>query len=293
LTSSEPRGYVFLFLKVHILLQGVTTLAKGTLAKGRAAAQPRKTDPFIEQYLHTSAWVKERSRPIAQWVAIAVGAIALAGVIWWFISSRAKNAAESMAKAMAAHQAIVQNPLPTLASGQIAFKTEDEKHREAYRAFTEAANEYPSYNGDTARYFAAVHQLNFEADKAEATLKELARKDSEVGAQARMALAQRYEASGRNDAAIAEYQTLKGKPGPIPPALIDLSLARVYEAAGKKEEAVKLYFDIASNKELRSTGVGSTAVDRLSAIAPEKVDQLPPPEPGGLGFPGGGSLPFN
>jgi tetratricopeptide (TPR) repeat protein len=243
--------------------------------------------------MHTSAWVKERSRSIAQWVAIAVGVIALAGVIWWFISSRAKNAAESMAKAMATHQAIVQNPLPTLTAGQIAFKTEDEKHREAYRAFTEAANEYPSYNGDTARYFAAVHQLSFEPEKAEVTLKELAQKDSEVGAQARMALAQRYEASGRNDAAIAEYQTLKGKPGPIPAALIDLSLARVYEAAGKKEEAVKLYFDIASNKDLRSTSVGSAAVDRLSAIAPDKVDQLPPPEPGGMGFPGGGSLPFN
>jgi tetratricopeptide (TPR) repeat protein len=247
----------------------------------------------MEQYLHTSAWVKDRSRPIAQWVAIGVGAIALAAAVWWFFSNRAKSAAESMARAMAAHQAIVQNPLPTLAPGQIAFKTEDEKHREAYRAFTAAANEYPSYNGDTARYFAAVHQLHFEADKAEATLKELAQKDSEVGAQAHMALAQRYEASGRNDDAIAEYQKLKAKPGPIPPALIDLSLGRVYEATGKKKEAADIYFAVASDKDLRSSEVGSTAVDRLSAIAPEKVDQLPPPEPSGMRFPGGGSLPFN
>src|SRR6266508_564515 len=69
-----------------------------------------------------------------------------------------------------------------------------EKHRAAYQAFTQAANEYPSYNGDTGRYFAAVHQLYFDPDKAEATLKELAQKGSDVGAQARMALAQRYEA---------------------------------------------------------------------------------------------------
>jgi tetratricopeptide (TPR) repeat protein len=247
----------------------------------------------MQQYLHTSAWVKERSRPIVKWSAIAVGVIALSSVVWWFFSNRSKNAAESMARAMAAHEAIVQNPLPNLAPGQVAFKTEDEKHHEAYRAFTEAANEYPSYNGDTARYFAAVHQLHFEAEKAEATLKEIAQKDSDVGALARMALAQRYENVGKNDDAIAEYQRLKAKPGPIPPALIDLSLGRVYEAQGKTKEAADLYFTVASNKDLRSSEVGSAAVDRLAAIAPEKVDQLPAPEPAGMRFPGAGSVPFN
>ena len=94
----------------------------------------------MDQYLHTSAWVKERSRPIAQWIAIAAGAIVVAAIVWWFFSNRSKSATESMARALAAHQAIVQNPLPPLAPGQIAFKTEDEKHREAYRAFTAAAN---------------------------------------------------------------------------------------------------------------------------------------------------------
>jgi tetratricopeptide (TPR) repeat protein len=260
------------------------------LAKGRATAQIRKPDPLMEQYLHTTAWVKERQQPIVKWLGIAIGVIALTAVGWWFFTSRSKSAAELMAKAMAAHQAIVQNPLPPLSSGQVAFKTEDEKHREAYKAFTEAANEYPSYNGDTGRYFAAIHQLHFEADKAEATLKEIAQKDSEVGAQARMALAQRYEAVGKNDDAIAEYQKLKAKPGSIPAALIDLSMARVYESMGKTKEAADLYFAIASNKDVRTSEVGAAAIERLAAIAPEKVDQLPPPEPR---FPGAGSLPIN
>jgi hypothetical protein len=159
------------------------------LAKGRASAQRLKHDPLIEQYLATSAWVKGRSRPIVKWSVIAAGLIALGALGWWFFSNRAKNAAESMARAMATHRAIVQNPLPNPVPGQVAFTTEDEKHRAAYQAFTQAANEYPSYNGDTARYFAAVHQLHFEADKAEATLKDLAQKGSDVGAQARLALA--------------------------------------------------------------------------------------------------------
>jgi hypothetical protein len=246
----------------------------------------------MEQYLATSAWVRTRSRPIVKWSIIAAGAIALVALVWWFFSNRANNAAELMARAIAVRQARVQNPLPNLATGEVAFTTEDEKHRAAYQAFTQAATEYPSYNGDTARYFAAVHQLHFEADKAEATLKEIAQKDSDTGSQARMALAQRYEAAGKNDDAIAEYQKLKTRPGPVPSALIDLSMARVYEAMGKTKEAVDLYFAIASNKDLRGDEIGEAAADRLAALAPEKVDQLPPPEPTGPRFPGGG-MPFN
>ena len=246
----------------------------------------------MEQFVTTSAWVKDRSRPIVRWITVAAVAIAVAGIGWMFFSRHAKNAGESMAKAMAAHQAMVQNPLPpNLAPGQIAYTTQDEKHRKAYEAFTLAANEYPSYNGDLGRYLAATHQLHFEADKAEAALKELAQKDSDVGAQARMALAERYEAVGKNEEAIAEYQMLKTKPGPVPPALIDVSMARVYEATGKTKEAVDLYFAVASNKELRSSGIGSASVARLAVLAPEKVEQLPAPESASPGLPGGG-MPF-
>jgi tetratricopeptide (TPR) repeat protein len=246
----------------------------------------------MKQYLATSAWARERSRPIVKWSLIAAGSIAIFALGWWFFSNRAENAAELMTRAMAVRQARVQNPLPTLASGEYAYTTEDEKNRAAYQAFTYAATEYPSYNGDTARYFAAIHQLHFEPDKAEATLREIAQRDSDTGAQARLALAQRYEAVGKNDDAVAEYQKLKAKPGPVPPALIDLSMARVYEAMGKTKEAVDLYFAIASNKDLRADEVGEAAVDRLAALAPEKVDQLPPPEPTTPRFPGGG-MPFN
>ena len=48
-----------------------------------------------------------------------------------------------------------------------------------------------------------------------------------------------------------------------------------------------------SVKELRSIGLGTNAVSRLTVLAPEKVDQLPPPEPtspfAGLGGLGGGA----
>lgn len=262
------------------------------MAKGRASAQNLKRDPLMEQYVMTSTWVKDRSRPILKWIIVAAVVVAVVSIVWMFITRRARSAGESMANAMAVHQAIVANPIPpNIPSGQWAFATEDEKNRKAYEAFTKAANDYPSYNGDVARYFAATHQLQFEADKAEATLKELAQKDSDVGAQARLSLAERYESIGKNDDAIAEYQKLKTRPGAIPLALIDMNMGRAYEAMGKNKEAADLYFAVASNKDLRTTGLGTTAVTRLSVLAPDRVDKLPPPEspsglPGGLSIPG-------
>jgi len=248
------------------------------LAKGRVSAQELKRDPLMQQYVATSAWAKSNSRPILTWLTVAAVVIALAGIGWMIYSRRANNAAEALAEGYRWSEALVQNPIPPNPPGYVAT-SEDEKHRKAYEAFTKAANDYPSYYGDLARYQAATHQLRFEADKAEATLKELSQKDSDVGSQARLALAEHYEAASKYDEAVAEYQKLKAKPANVSPALIDYNLARTYEAMGKKQEAIDLYFSIANNKDFRSSGLGTSAINRLTLLAPEKVDQLPPPEP--------------
>jgi tetratricopeptide (TPR) repeat protein len=263
------------------------------LAKGRVSAQKLKRDPLMEQYVNTSAWVKDRSRPITKWLTVAAAVIALASIGWLFMSRRAAGAAESLAEAFRYHEAIVSNPIPAAVTGY-AFATQDEKDRKAYEAFERAARDYPSYNGDVARYFAATHQISFDPEKAEATLKVLSQKNSEVGAQARLALAQRYEAKGKFDDAMAEYQNLKSRPGNVPLQLIDVNMARVYESMGKTKEAVDLYFGIASNKDWRNTELGNTSVERLTVLAPEKADQLPPPaSPGPMGgFGGLGGMPI-
>lgn len=247
------------------------------MAKGRASAQNLKRDPLMQQFVATTSWAKGNSRPILKWLTIAAVLIAVVGIAWMLYSRRASNAAETLAEAFRWNDAIVANPVPANPQGYVAT-SEDDKHRKAYEAFTKAANDYSSYYGDLARYHAAIHQLYFEPEKAEATLKELAGKDAEIGSQARLALAQRYEAAGKNDEAIAEYQKLKSKPGNVSVALIDFYTARVYEAMGKKQEAIDLYFSIASNKDYRSIGLGTNCVNRLTVLAPEKVEQLPAAE---------------
>ncbi len=247
------------------------------MAKGRVSAQELKRDPLMQQYVATTAWAKDNSRPILKWLTIAAVVIAVVWIGWMLYSRRASNAAETLAEGFRWHEAQVANPVPANPQGYVAT-TEEEKHRRAYEAFTKAANDYPSYHGELARYYAAIHQVYLEPEKAEATLKELSEKTSNVGAYARMALAQRYEAAGKNDQALAEYQKLKSNPGEISTASIDFNIARIYEAQGKTSEAIDLYFSIANNKDYRSTGLGTNCVNRLSILAPEKVDQLPPPE---------------
>jgi tetratricopeptide (TPR) repeat protein len=232
----------------------------------------------MNQYVKTTSWVQERSKPLLTYLTVGAAVIALALIVWLIFSRRATNAAEALAEAFRVNDAIVQNPIPPNVQGY-AFTTQDEKHRKAYEAFTKAANDYSSYNGDIARYYAATHQLNFEPEKAEVTLKELAQKDSPIGAQARMALAGRYEVAGKHDEAIAEYNKLKGKPGDFSVALIKLKMARAYEAAGKNKEASDLLFEIGSDQDVRSTPVGVEAVTRLTVIDPERVEKLPAADP--------------
>ena len=257
------------------------------MAKGRISAQQLKRDPLMEHYIASTGWVKERSRPLLTGL-IVIGVLTAAFLIFYAVSSRREASAnEALAEAFRVDQAIVSNPLPP--NQPYAFTTEEEKHRKAYEAFEKAARDYPSYYGDLAHYYAATHQLYFDAPKAEATLQEIAKKDSSVGAQARLALAERYEVSGRYNEALAEYQKLKAKPGDIAPLLIDFNIARTYEAMGKTKEAADLYFSVAS--QAQSSGLGTMAVTRLTVIDPARIDQLPPPEKSKTPSLGGFSLP--
>lgn len=244
------------------------------MAKGRISQQELKRDPLMEQYLNTSTWVKGRRQSILKWVTIAAIAIAVVAIVWIFIGRRESNAKEALAEAFRYHDAMVANPVPPNVKKYV-FTTQDEKDRKSYEAFTKAANDYPSFNGEVGRFYAAMHQLKFEPEKAEVTLKDLSQKDSDVGAQARFALASRYDAIGKSDEAYAEYSRLKAKPYSTPVKVIDCNMALILEKQGKIKEAVDLYFSVANDPEWRSTQVGVRAANRIAILDPDKFITLP------------------
>ncbi|MEP7274601.1 MAG: tetratricopeptide repeat protein [Acidobacteriota bacterium] len=245
------------------------------MAKGRVGAKELRRDPLMEQYITTSSWIKTRTRPILTGLTV-VAVIAAAILIFWQITSRRERAAaDALSEAFKVTEAVVANPLPPNATGY-AFTTEEEKDRKIFEAFDKVAHDYPSYYGDLARFYAASSQLKFDPPAAEVTLKDLATRDSSVGAQAKFALAQRYEGSGRLDESLTTLQDLLKKPGDLAPLVIRFTIARVYDAQGKTKEAADAYFEIA--KDARSVGIGAVAMAKLSALDPARLDQLPAPE---------------
>jgi tetratricopeptide (TPR) repeat protein len=244
------------------------------LAREHISPQQLKHDPLMDQYLKTSAWVKPRTRQIL----MALGAVVLVGLLFWAYQWNSKrtteNAGNAFLDALKIDGASVSDPLPPPQPGVYAFKTEDERTRAAIAAFEKVGRDFPQYE-EVANYYAAVRQLKVDAAKGEETLKRLADKSSAVSGQARLALAQRYEATGKHNEAVAEYQKLKAAPNDLPADLIEFSLARTYEAMGKTQEAADLYFNVASRNREKPTAVNTEAVNKLALLDPARVDKLP------------------
>lgn len=228
----------------------------------------------MDQYLKTSAWAKPRARQIL----MALGALGLVVLLvfgyQWYSKRSTEKAGNAFLEALKIDGATVSDPLPPPQPGIYAFKTEDEKTRAAVAAFEKVARDFPQY-ADVATYYAAVRQLKVDTAKGEETLKRLADKGAEVSGQARLALAERYEATGKHDAALAEYQKLKAKPGDVPPDLVDFNMARTYQAMGKTQEASDLYFNVASHNREKPNAVNSEALNKLTILDPARVEKLP------------------
>ena len=238
-----------------------------------------KHDPLMDQYMKTTAWVKPRTKPILT----ALAAIAAVLVLWfgyqWFSKRSAERATDAMSTAYKIEAAPVADPLPPTLPGNYAFKTEEEKNRKTVEAFEKIASDYPSQYGDIATYYAAIHKLDLDGGaKGEEALKSLANKNSIISSKARLTLAERYEATGKFNEALAEYQKLKAAPGNVSDSLVDFNTARTYEALGKTQEASDLYFNLASQNRDKPASINTKALLQLATLDPARVDKLPEPE---------------
>ena len=101
-----------------------------------------------------------------------------------------------------------------------------------------------------------------------------AKTDNPTSDLARLALAESYAANGDNDKAISLYQQLLTSAPNLKPA-VEVGLGRVYEKSGDLEKAVEAYLEAA--KPDRSSGAGAEAEKRISAIAPDRLKDLPSP----------------
>jgi tetratricopeptide (TPR) repeat protein len=233
-----------------------------------------RNDPMIRLYEATQDWLQERGRPFI----IAVGVIAALAIIYvagsGYFSWRASRAAAAYGEAFKKYNAPVQDT-PVVGQAGLFYTDEQTKWQETAQAFENLAREYSGYYGTMGLYYAGVARLHLDRAKGLELLQQAADKnDGETSDYARLAMAENYLSNGESDQAIPVYEKLLNSSAVAKPA-VQLALASAYEKAGQTEKAVELYLEVA--KADLSSPTGSQAEKRLSAIAPDRLRELPPP----------------
>lgn len=202
-------------------------------------------------------------------VALAVLAVLL---LAYGIYQHSTNAAQvAFGEAMQIYQTPLVHPDQPLPPGMKTFNTAQERASKANGQFLNVAQHY-SYTepGKLALYFAGLTYAEAgQNGPAEDTLKRVSSSwNGDVAALGKMALAELYQQSGRNDNAAALYQELaKGHATTVPPGLAQLQLAALYNAEGKTEQARQIY---ATLKDHDKDAKGKLGV--AAQVASEKLD---------------------
>jgi tetratricopeptide (TPR) repeat protein len=236
-----------------------------------------KHDPMIRFYDKTQDWLQERGRPFVIAVGIVAGVVLLYAAGSYYFDYRKASAEAAFGQAVEKFTAPVQDPAtPTTTPLQGKYYNDEQtKWRESAEAFERLANDYSGYYGAIGRYYAGASYLHFDRDKGMSLLEQVAKMNENPTTDlARLALAESYAANGDNEKAISLYQQLLTSAPNLKPA-IEVGLGRVYEKTGDIEKAVEAYVEAA--KTDRSSGAGAEAEKRLSAIAPDRLKDLPSP----------------
>ncbi|HKG21494.1 MAG TPA: tetratricopeptide repeat protein [Blastocatellia bacterium] len=250
-----------------------------TSRRNRIAVKDMKfrNDPMIRFYDRTQDWLQERGRPIIIAIAALAGAVVLYTIFDFYTDYRDSKAKAAFAEAYDRYKAPVMDSTVTTAAPPTGRSYTDEKVKwqETAEAFERLANDYSGYYGTKGRYYAAAAYLHLDRDKGVQMLEQLAKeKDPSTADLARMALAENHAGNGEYDQAIAEYEKLLNSSF-VPRQGVQLALGRAYEKANQTEKAVDAYFEVA--KVDRSTASGAEAERRLSALAPDRIKDLPAP----------------
>jgi tetratricopeptide (TPR) repeat protein len=234
-----------------------------------------KHDPMIRFYEKTQDWLQEKGRPVVIAVGVLAGVILLYVAGSYFFDYRKTKAETAFAEALEKFNAPVQDATSTSPPPTGKFYTDEQtKWRESAEAFERLASDYSGYYSSIGRYYAGVCYLHIDRDKGISLLEQVAaRNDQPASDLAQLALAENYAANGDYEKAISLYQQLLGSAETLKPA-VQVGLGRVYEKTGDIEKAVEAYLEAA--RPDRSSVAGAEAEKRLSAIAPDRLKELPP-----------------
>jgi hypothetical protein len=279
-------------------------------------ARQLQHDKFRDTTMRYVGTAAHRLEGKGRTILYGIAALVVIGLVVWGImtwrGSRDAEARFALGRAIKITQTpVVATPVP--GSTEPSFRTEKERAQKAVEEFQKVA---ANYGGDTrliALYFIAVNHLTSDRSLGLKELEILAegnefgaeipnnqspntrnlqviqgsKRNKDVIAQAKFALAQAKEGDGKYEEAAALYSALVKEDNTIvTPETANLRLALVYEKLGKTQEAADILFKMVEaarqakskdGKPARQSGAARMAEAELEKIDPDRHAQLPAP----------------
>jgi predicted negative regulator of RcsB-dependent stress response len=236
--------------------------------------QALKHDQFVDTTQHGLEWASRNRRPLILTGAIVAALLLIVIIGAVIFNHRSEQASIAFGNAMQVYQTPLAAPGQQVPPGVKTFPSAAERAKAANPLFLQVADSYGmTHSGRLARYFAGLTYIEAGQNApAESTLKQAAGSwDSDLSSLAKLALAQLYRQTGRDQQAIDLYTDLAAHPTTtVPAGTAQLQLADLYEAQNKPEMAKKIYAQLKDKDAKGPAGM----------IAAQKLN--PAPEPAAL-----------
>ncbi len=224
-----------------------------------------KKDKFAQAAASSASWISGHRTGFMRWVVGAgvVLVLCAAALIYWNVRSSAG------ALALGAAVDVYETPLaqPGAPPDAGVYTTSAARAKEANREFVAVAHDFGWLpEGAKARYFAgATYEELGENGNAETELKAAAGSwDRNLSNLAKLALADLYRQTNRDNEAVDLYNQLVAKPSAtVSAGVAQLDLADLYASEGKQDQARALWAKV---KDADKDGAaGSIAAQKLAA----------------------------
>jgi hypothetical protein len=171
-----------------------------------------KHDRFVEQVGHTVEYATEHRQQFIRYGSIALAVLVVALGVYWYMRYSATQRQEALREAIHIQEGQVgQQETPYF----VTYKTEEEKQKAVQKAWNDLANRYPgSDEANIAHYYLGVNAADRGSlQEAEKHLKQVADSGEEAySSQAKLSLAQVYQATGRTAEAEKMLRSLINDP---------------------------------------------------------------------------------
>ena len=224
-----------------------------------------KQDQFAEAAMETVHWAAEHRQKLI-WGGIIVAIVLGIGLsIWAYRAHRESQAVEAFGHAMQVYAAPLKSEDP--AAPEPSYATSAERSKAAHDAFSKVAAQFSGLpSGKKALYLSGVTALDIgDKTSAERDFQQVINSaGSDVASLAKLALANLYRDSGRQQDAVKLYKDLIDHPThEVPKAYAQLQLAAVFTSS-QPAEAKRIYEDV--KKENPQSPAAQAADMRLQSI---------------------------